>query len=125
MATFTIYPKEGEPFDLEFEKFDFDGKTFTLFDAAPTQFDSGPVRFVRGAFLRVDHVAAIIPVIGKDTLRAEMRFRVYLKNRADPVEVDADYFDLDPESQSKVIFYQALIVHSSQQKKEIENVYIV
>jgi hypothetical protein len=116
---FTIYPKKGEPFNLEFEKFDFDGKTFTLYES---RVGSDPAPFVRGSHLTVKHVAAIIPATAKNRIPGEQRFRVYLKNRTDLIEVHACYFE--PEGQTNVVFYWEKVVHGNLKKTEIENIYI-
>ena len=120
MTTFTIYPKKGEPFELEFENFNFDGKTFTLYEHRD---GSDPAPIARGSRLTVKHVAAIIPVTDKNRLLVPTkRFRVYLKNRTPHIEVEAEFFE--PESQTNVVFYYQPMKHGSPQKEEVENVYV-
>lgn len=112
---FRIYPKKGEPFLLDFAKFDFDEGCFTLYES--------PNRPLNHSFLSADHVAAVVPrEMESGRFRDEIRFRIYLKNRIDPIEIIAHEFD--PKRERSINFYWLPLRHNEVQRKKLENIYI-
>ncbi len=87
MNTFNVYPKRGEMFSLECSHFEFDENSFTLYDEGRSISKEG--------FLSFDNVAAILPADTPNPERAELIFKVYLKNRPQPLEVTAYSFKTD------------------------------
>lgn len=85
---------DAEPITLEYKRFEFDENRFTLFDQ-----DNNEVKDM--AYLSLSSVAAIIPE--KQDGDALSCFKVYLKGRKDPVEVNADNFDVS--QKPSVLFY--------------------
>lgn len=98
MSTFTVYPKEGEPFLLHCERFEFSEQLFVLHDS------SGEIPKDR-AFLSVANVAAIIPE--KQQEHADpvslTNFRVRLLNRSEEILITASIFD--SEHRPNILFY--------------------
>ena len=88
--SFTVYPKEGEPFGLEFAKFEFDGTNFAFYASR-----TPGARPSDQAYVSVAHVAAIIPNrLAHGRYGDEPRYRVYLKRRTQTIEVVTHEFDL-------------------------------
>mgnify|MGYP003290078389 CR=1 FL=1 len=92
--SFTVYPKEGEPFCLEFAKFEFDGTKFAFYGSR-----SSGARPSERAYMSVVHVAAIVPTrTTSGRYDDEIRYRVHLKGRTQTIEVVAHEFELTGET---------------------------
>jgi hypothetical protein len=116
--SFTVYPKEGEPFGLECAKFEFDGTNFAFYGSR-----TPGARPSDQAYVSVAHVAAIIPNrLAHGRYGDETRYRVYLKRRAQTIEVVAHEFDLTGET---VIFYWLPVRNNELGRDLVENFYLV
>lgn len=83
---FNVYPKEGDPFEVQLPRLEFDEDGFTVY---------GTQNAASGyAFLSMENVAAIIPE-RQGQADNPMRFHVYLKRRDEPLEVFAHSFKTD------------------------------
>jgi hypothetical protein len=115
--SFTIYPKEGEPFCLEFAKFEFDGTNFAFYGSR-----TSGARPSEHAFMSVAHVAAIVSSrIVSGRYGDERRYRVYLKGRPQTIEVVAHEFDLTGEA---VIFYWLSVGSNNLEREVVGNFYL-
>jgi hypothetical protein len=115
--SFTVYPKEGEPFCLEFAKFEFNRTNFVFYGSRT----SGARPFDH-AYMAVAHVAAIVPsrpVSGRYS--DERRYRVYLKGRTRTIDVVAHEFDLTGET---VSFYWLRVGNDGLERDLVENLYL-
>lgn len=116
--SFTIYPKEGEPFCLEFVKFEFDGTNFAFYGSR-----TPGARPSDRAYVSVAQVAAIIPNrITQGRYVDETRFRVYLKGRTQTIEVVAHEFDSSGET---VVFYWLPVRNNQLGRDLVENFYLL
>lgn len=90
MSQFKVYPKKGEPLNIQCERIEFDDHGFILHGS------NGDLSQDR-AFLSVDNIAAIIPEHQQEHSDAQnlATFRVYLRNRnqSDKILVTASVFD--------------------------------
>ena len=115
--SFTIYPKEGELFCLEFAKFEFDGTNFAFYGSR-----TSGARPSEHAYVSVGDVAAIVPSqIAFGSYADETRYRVHLKRRTQTIEVVAHEFDLTGET---VVFYWLPIRNNQPERVEVENFYL-
>src|ERR1051326_8050089 len=85
MQTFTIFPKEGEPFEAQIYKIEVSKTTgyFSLYDDAGKESYDG--------YLSSDDIAAIIPK-PQHEYQGDICFLVYLRNRSEPLKVYASTF---------------------------------
>lgn len=115
--SFIIYPKEGEPFCLEFARFEFNGTNFVFYRSRAPGAQSS-----EHAYLSVSHVAAIIPSrIMTGRYGDERRYRIHLKGRAQTIEVVAHEFDLTGET---VVFYWLPVGHDRLERDIVGNFYL-
>src|SRR5438874_9404657 len=85
LKNFTVYPKKGEPFELELRKFSFHDDTFTLYDSSDEASENGFLSFV--------NVAAIYETNQRRPPWDDIRcFEVYLINRREPLKFFAHYY---------------------------------
>jgi hypothetical protein len=115
--SFIVYPKEGEPFCLEFAKFEFNGTNFVFYESR-----TPGARPSEHAYMSVAHVAAIVPsrtVSGR--YGDERRYRVYLKGRTQTIEVVAHEFDLTGEM---IVFYWLSVGSNNLERDVVENIYL-
>src|SRR6185295_13724015 len=88
MKNFRVYPKKGEPFDLELMKFSFDESAFTLYNSSNEPSSDG--------FLLLENVAAVYDTKQPRPDWEDIRcFEVRLVNRTEPLRVFAHYFKSD------------------------------
>ena len=73
--SFIIYPKEGEPFCLEFAKFEFDGQSVAFYGSR-----TSGARPSEHAYITVANVSAIVPSrITSGRYDDQTRYRIHLK----------------------------------------------
>jgi hypothetical protein len=109
IRVFNVYLKGGEMMPLEFRRFHFTGSRFIVYDSNDS--------FVTDAFISFDNVAAIIPQEQEHKI-GEARFKVYMKDMTDPLEIVAHSFSAD--IGSNIIFWWG----SGPRLSKIEDVYI-
>lgn len=119
MKKFKIYPKDGEPFTVEFERFEFSGKQFVFYDSANDPSKEG--------FASFDKVAAIVPdpPIFPQTNQSYTLFCVYLQGHEDDNgEICIAAHKIDYEQEPSLIFYWEKFDLDSFTPVQIPNVYI-
>ncbi|HZT58168.1 MAG TPA: hypothetical protein VFA21_06015 [Pyrinomonadaceae bacterium] len=98
---FNIYPKKGDMFTLEFRRFTFNENSFTLYDEGDSVNKDG--------FLSFDNIAAIMPQEQGGQSSNALTFKVYLKNRTEPLEVIA--YGVNTEEPPSAKFYGRFYGH--------------
>jgi hypothetical protein len=113
MKCFRVYPKKGEPFDLELRRFSVNDRAFTLYNSSDEPSNDG--------FLSFENVAAVHDTNQRRPDWEDVRcFEVRLIDRTEPLKVFAHYFKSDrPPS---VEFYWINI--KGPDDIRIENIYI-
>lgn len=115
LKNFRVYPKNGEMLLLEWRNFEFNENSFTLYDSGNFPSKEG--------FLSFDNVAAILPEEQSRPRPEAITFRVYLKNRKEPLEIAAHA--LDAEQPPSVKFYWQLQSGGGEiENTEIPEIYV-
>ena len=115
--SFTIYPKEGEPFCLEFVKFAYDGTNFAFYASR-----TSGARPSDRVYVSASHLAAITSNrIVQGRHGDEIRYRIYLKGRIQTIEVAAHEFDASGEH---IMFYWLPVRNNALERDLVENFYL-
>jgi hypothetical protein len=112
LRNFTVYPKKGEPFQLELRRFSFHDDTFTLYDSSDEASENG--------FLSFENVAAIHETNQRRPKWEDVRcFEIRLLDRSEPLKIFAHYF----KSNSPTIEFYWINTRGPDDIR-IENIYI-
>ena len=115
--TFMIYPKEGEPFCVEFAKFEFDGTNFAFYASRTSGTPSS-----EHAYISVANVSAIVPSQTKSGgYDDQTRYRIHLKGSTHTIEVVAHGFDMTGET---VSFYWLRMGNNGVERDVVKNIYL-